>query len=945
MQTLTLNPNEPQLPEQWARFSERAGEINDRLLRELESCWRDIHMILKGQIEVHSAIIPSTLTLTDLDAFRGARADAARRLLIESATQWERRRPYQRALLGIEGYDRGLSELVESLPEAVTATGPLALELMKPPAATGLTRRLAGLRRKPRPLPMRAIVAVEARRIALQRARIEGRLLMVLAQAIQQLRGNWEARREALDSAAQSSYSPQREAAARKKEAASYAELMRQAERVLADWREWSGAMAPQFAGALLKGIAWRRKIKPEAPAAKDEQHAAWLAHWGEQARSVEEELKFELTLQRSEDDMIGLSQRGLDSLTQERGYLLAELDGFIDWLRRCPAGDGQTEDWQTDGRADMPPLTDVVPASSRLAELEAELKGSLQKLPEQLRLLTKFSAVPRRWSQPRELHPVATAREAFERRGRDEVRATFASVEAVHRRLVQIIERAREVVAFGLGEGEAARTPDAQIAREACQNALSLLEFHRRETPLSLTEANARFTRMLAEVFNEYRLILSRSRLGAFTYLGQQGLRQAVVLGGQSALDLTRRWSLRSLRKLQELGHGFLVSIGWLPEPSTSASQVVIRPFLPREFTADLDAKQLPAIYRRLFRFEAVQDPRFLVGRDREMEAIADARVMWEAGRPVAVLMIGERGSGKTSLINCALKRKLEGVEVVRGEFSERLSNAEQLRKFLAQLFGVNDPAELESALGQRRRVVILEELERSFLRQIGHYAAMRELQRLVTASSATTLWIIVTNQIAFRFLDAAVGLGQSFSHRLNAASADRDALREAVLLRHNLSGLRLQFALPPDERTLANRLGIRLFGQADPEKIFFDQLARLSAGVFRTTFEIWLGQIETVQAGALIMKPLASPDLAPFVDALNLDDLFTLVAVLQHGSLTPDEHAVIFQKSLSASRARIDELLAREILEPDPNRPGLRVRPEALRVVQEALYRRNLL
>ncbi|MEP7273642.1 MAG: hypothetical protein ABI882_19245, partial [Acidobacteriota bacterium] len=226
-----------------------------------------------------------------------------------------------------------------------------------------------------------------------------------------------------------------------------------------------------------------------------------------------------------------------------------------------------------------------------------------------------------------------------------------------------------------------------------------------------------------------------------------------------------------------------------------------------------------------------------------------------------------------------------------------------------------------------------------------IGHYAAMRELQRLVTASSSTTLWIIVTNQIAFRFLDAAVGLGQSFSHRLNAASADRDALREAILLRHNLSGLRLQFTPPPDERTLANRFRNRLLGQADPEKIFFDQLAKLSGGVFRTTFEIWLGQIETVQAGALIMKPLAAPDLAPVIDALNLDDLFTLVAILQHGSLMPEEHAVIFQKSLPASRARIDELLAREILEPDPNRPGLRVRPEALRVVQEAMYRRNLL
>jgi hypothetical protein len=168
---------------------------------------------------------------------------------------------------------------------------------------------------------------------------------------------------------------------------------------------------------------------------------------------------------------------------------------------------------------------------------------------------------------------------------------------------------------------------------------------------------------------------------------------------------------------------------------------------------------------------------------------------------------------------------------------------------------------------------------------------------------------------------------------------------MRDAILLRHNLSGLRLQFSLPPEERTIGSRIRNRLRGQADPEQMFFDQLARESGGVFRTAFEIWLGQIDAAQAGALVMNPLAAPDLSPVIAALDLDDLFALAAVLQHGSLTPEEHATIFQRSLAASQAQIDELLAREIIEPDPHRTGFRVRPEALRVVKEALYRRNLL
>jgi hypothetical protein len=51
------------------------------------------------------------------------------------------------------------------------------------------------------------------------------------------------------------------------------------------------------------------------------------------------------------------------------------------------------------------------------------------------------------------------------------------------------------------------------------------------------------------------------------------------------------------------------------------------------------------------------------------------------------------------------------------------------------------------------------------------------------------------------------------------------------------------------------------------------------------------------------------------------------------------------VFQQSISASRAQLEDLLAREIIERDPGREGLRARPEAMPLIREALYRRNLL
>ena len=124
-----------------------------------------------------------------------------------------------------------------------------------------------------------------------------------------------------------------------------------------------------------------------------------------------------------------------------------------------------------------------------------------------------------------------------------------------------------------------------------------------------------------------------------------------------------------------------------------------------------------------------------------------------------------------------------------------------------------------------------------------------------------------------------------------------------------------------------------------------FFEALSSQSEGVYRSAFEMWLGQIDTVQAGMIYMKPIVKPDVSGIIGDLDLDDLFTLAAILQHGSLLPEEHAAVFHFSREHSQARLDELLGREIIEKEPKRPGFRVRPEVNRVVQEALYRQNLL
>jgi hypothetical protein len=120
---------------------------------------------------------------------------------------------------------------------------------------------------------------------------------------------------------------------------------------------------------------------------------------------------------------------------------------------------------------------------------------------------------------------------------------------------------------------------------------------------------------------------------------------------------------------------------------------------------------------------------------------------------------------------------------------------------------------------------------------------------------------------------------------------------------------------------------------------------IARQAGGVYRTAFNLWLGHIGGIREGLLTMQVPEVRDLSPVLSDLGLSDIFTLIALLQHGSLNPEEHAIVFQQPVEVSRTHLEELAARELVAPEPGRPGYRVRPEAMGVVQEGLFRRNLI
>ncbi len=923
---------EPTFADVWHRLLERLAARESWLIGVWTSCRRDLESIL--DLQSHPDPVDSVLEPDgfDLDAYKEARWKSAQRLLIDPIGEWERLQPYSRVLAAIESYDRRLEELQRAIPLEVRSTGAAIVETLSQHVPPGWRGLAVGLRRKPFAFPFRSLIAGAIVKDRHRRSRIEGEFLLAFALAAHDLKAPWEDARTSLDSSVAGSGSPAAAPPAADNNA--FREHIQAADGALERWRSAEQNVSQRFASRLMTGVLWgyRRRPRDGVIIGYDE-----VTLRAEQVRATKTELLLEADLARSEDRIIDLLRRALQQLESELSGLTAELDGAIEWLRLRSSHD----------QADEFPRSqvDVVPAASRLAELDAGIREELDSLPQSAQILRKYRADTRRRPRWKQYQPRATLLQAYMQTGRGEIARLLDGIVEEHRKIFQGIERARQVVGFASETSLIEETAEASLTHEAVLNAISLLDFLREEPPEWRRSAASRLARILAAVFIENRLVMTRRRLGVIAYLAQQGFRRAVLRISRQAVVLLDR-GLRHLWQAQErAGQRFRVYIGWQRAATAGKVQVNTRPYLPEELTIDVNTGKLSALYRYLFRAEAVQDPRFLVGRAQEMAAIAQARDMWEQARPAAIVIVGERGSGKTSLINCALKRWLDDLDIVCAEFSERIAEDARLHEFLARLAGVADPAGLVPALGERRRVIILEGLERLFVRRVGGYVAIRELQRLIAATCSSVLWIASINQVAFQFLDASVNLGRSFSHRINAGGISRDDLRQAIMERHNLSGLRLHFPDPPPAHKLHSRLRARVEGQTDPESKFFEILASQSAGIYRTAFNIWIGQVESIQAGALYLQPFAMGDPGGVMEDLSLDQVFALVAILQHGCLTPEEHATVFQNAITDSRAQMDELLAREIIEADPRQPGFRLRPEAMPLVKEALYRRNLL
>ncbi len=358
---------------------------------------------------------------------------------------------------------------------------------------------------------------------------------------------------------------------------------------------------------------------------------------------------------------------------------------------------------------------------------------------------------------------------------------------------------------------------------------------------------------------------------------------------------------------------------------------------------------------YRKHFTFAPLETDNLFVGFDEELALIDQAIQRWESGRASSFIMYGQRGSGKTTLINIAEERLFDDDQpVTRAVVQDKIATVDALVAYLATLLELPAATDFEGLardlLAGPRRAVLLEGCHNLFLRKIGGLEAFRHLLWLVARTNRNVLWGLCLGKYAHSYLSKFLPLNQLFHFEVAISAWKPHELRQLILLRHDQSGYSHSYAFDKElEKALRRR--VRHWRRPEEpaaqealEQIFFEELAETCGENILVALYYWLRALEPNGRDHFTVKPMRELDL-DMVNNSTLEQTFILAAILHHDNLSPRETAEILDANLIQTRLQLDILDNLNVLDVDVETRRYRVNPVVLQPVGKMLAGRNLL
>lgn len=356
-----------------------------------------------------------------------------------------------------------------------------------------------------------------------------------------------------------------------------------------------------------------------------------------------------------------------------------------------------------------------------------------------------------------------------------------------------------------------------------------------------------------------------------------------------------------------------------------------------------------LPYIYQQLFKMEPLEDERFFSGRDTHLKNLKADFAHWQQGHYITTAIVGESGSGRTTVVNFARQEIYKHFTIVRIDLQSTVRSPALFAPLLADAFSLDADAtisDVEKALNELDNPVVclVENLQNLFLRTVNGFDLLEEFLAMITRTHLKVYWVFSCTWYSWAFLDKVMNISRYFQRIINLSGLSSDAVEKIIMKRHRLTGYELEYEVPPG--IAKSRRFRKLSGRPEQQQflhdMLFEQLNKLATGNISVAMLFWLLGIKRFEENKMYVNPDISLDFS-FINRLPAEELFTLGGVIQHEVLVAEEHSQVFNMAFQDSATLLERLHNKGILQSTED--GFRVHPFLFRPVVQALKVKNIL
>ena len=336
-----------------------------------------------------------------------------------------------------------------------------------------------------------------------------------------------------------------------------------------------------------------------------------------------------------------------------------------------------------------------------------------------------------------------------------------------------------------------------------------------------------------------------------------------------------------------------------------------------------DLKFRELPYIYRRLFDFKLAAESPFFVRSQPLFEAVSNSYKLWQSGFPSSLVILGEKGSGRTTMLKYIEDEYFENEKVEKIIFIKTIFDEKQLILELCTQLKIQPKehiSDLALLLNRRRKksVIVVENLQNCFLRTVNGYNAIQALLYLMSETREKILWVGTCSRYAWNFLNVAVKISDFFTHSISVDSQSDKNIEELIIRRQVASGYQLQMV--PSVQVIKSRAYKKILD--DPEKVqvylkelFFERLNKMAEGNPTVAMIFWIRSIQKIEGAEILIKPIELNGIE-YLSELDSQVLFVLTAFVLHDVLNANELAITMNINKISAETMISRLCTRGLL-----------------------------